>query len=158
MKKNVFYLFALICAMSLFASCGDDDDKVEILPIENLAGVYEGILSVALGSDKPNEVPQNITLAKSGDNAVKMELKDFKFGPLEIGDIVIDNCAVTNKGDNYYFTGQQILDLTSKNLGKCPVKIVKGEINGDKLILGLTVNTTVPTELTVNVGFDGAKK
>lgn len=158
MKKNVFYLFALICAMGLFASCGDDD-KVENLPIENLAGVYGGLLSVTIGSgDEPDGVPQNITLTKSGENTIKMELKDFKFGPLEIGDIVIDNCAVTKKGDNYYFTGQQILDLTSKGLGKCPVKIVKGEVNGDKLILGLTVNTTVPTELTVNVGFDGVKK
>lgn len=144
--------------MGLFASCGDDD-KVEVLPIENLAGVYEGLLYVSLGStDEPKGDPQNITLTKSGENAVKMELKDFAFGSLEIGDIVIDNCAVTKKGDNYYFTGQQILDLSSKGLGKCPVKIVKGEVNGDKLILELTVNTTVPAELTVNVDFDGVKK
>ena len=29
MKKNLFYLFALICSVSLFTSCSDDDDKVE---------------------------------------------------------------------------------------------------------------------------------
>lgn len=27
MKKNLFYLFALICSMSLFTACSDDDDK-----------------------------------------------------------------------------------------------------------------------------------
>ena len=26
MKKNLFYLFALICSMSLFTACSDDDD------------------------------------------------------------------------------------------------------------------------------------
>lgn len=33
MKKNLFYLFALICSMSLFTSCGDDDDET-LAPIE----------------------------------------------------------------------------------------------------------------------------
>lgn len=28
MKKNLFYLFALICSMSLFTACDDDDDEV----------------------------------------------------------------------------------------------------------------------------------
>ncbi|KAA3162099.1 DUF4925 domain-containing protein, partial [Akkermansia sp. BIOML-A61] len=26
MKKNLFFLFALICSMSLFTACSDDDD------------------------------------------------------------------------------------------------------------------------------------
>ena len=26
MKKNLFYLFALICSMSLFTACDDDDE------------------------------------------------------------------------------------------------------------------------------------
>ena len=29
MKKNLFYLFALICSVSLFTSCSDDDDKLK---------------------------------------------------------------------------------------------------------------------------------
>lgn len=28
MKKNLFYLFASICSMSLFTACSDDDDEV----------------------------------------------------------------------------------------------------------------------------------
>ena len=27
MKKNLLYLFALICSVSLFTACSDDDDK-----------------------------------------------------------------------------------------------------------------------------------
>lgn len=156
MKRNLLYLLTLICSMNLFTACSSDDDKIEILPVEDLTGVYKGILSVSLGTE-PVEAPQNITLTKSGENAIKMELKDFKFMVFEVGDIVIDNCAVTKEGDKYYFTGQQVLDLTDKGLGRCPVNIVKGEVNGDKVILELTVDTTVPVELTVKVGFDGTK-
>lgn len=159
MKKNLLYLLMLACSMSLFTACSDDEnngEKVEILPVEDLAGVYKGALSVTAVGD-PVTASQNITLAKSGDNAIKMELKSLKFSTFNIGDIVIDNCAVTKEDDKYYFTGQQVLDLTDKGLGKCPVKIVKGEVNGDKVTLSLTVDTTVPISLIVRVGFDGTK-
>ena len=47
MKKNLFYLFALICSVSLFTSCSDDDDPV--YPIEEeLAGTYKGTLDIEL--------------------------------------------------------------------------------------------------------------
>ncbi len=35
MKKNLFYLVALICSMSLFTACSDDDDEVKSLPEVN---------------------------------------------------------------------------------------------------------------------------
>ena len=33
MKKNLFYLFALICSMSLFTACSDDDDDKVVCPV-----------------------------------------------------------------------------------------------------------------------------
>lgn len=39
MKKNLFYLFALICSMSLFTACSDDDDEVKSLPEVNTSYV-----------------------------------------------------------------------------------------------------------------------
>ena len=33
MKKNLFYLFALICSMSLFTACSDDDDEKMVNPV-----------------------------------------------------------------------------------------------------------------------------
>lgn len=29
MKKNLLYLFALICSVSLFTACSDDDEKTD---------------------------------------------------------------------------------------------------------------------------------
>ena len=46
MKKNLFYLFALICSMSLFTACSDDDDEVKYPIDTELAGGYVGNLSV----------------------------------------------------------------------------------------------------------------
>jgi hypothetical protein len=35
MKKNLFYyLFAVICSVSLFTSCSDDDDEKVVCPVE----------------------------------------------------------------------------------------------------------------------------
>ena len=68
MKKNLFYLFALICSMSLFTACSDDDDPV--YPIEEeLAGTYKGTLDIELdGTSIANGMPKNITIAKAGNN------------------------------------------------------------------------------------------
>ncbi len=42
MKKNLFYLFALICSMSLFTACSDDD-KPEVPPtVEDIVAEYSG--------------------------------------------------------------------------------------------------------------------
>ena len=33
MKKNLFYYFAVICSVSLFTSCSDDDDEKVVCPV-----------------------------------------------------------------------------------------------------------------------------
>lgn len=33
MKKNLFYLFVLICSMSLFTACSDDNDEKVACPV-----------------------------------------------------------------------------------------------------------------------------
>ncbi len=49
MKKNLFYLFALICSMSLFTACSDDDDPDYSKVIEEeIAGNYKGTLDIKL--------------------------------------------------------------------------------------------------------------
>ena len=40
MKKNLLYLFILICSVSLFTSCGDDDENDDNKA--NVAGTYAG--------------------------------------------------------------------------------------------------------------------
>lgn len=42
MKKSLLYLFMLVCSVSLFSSCGDDDDEVKYPIDTDLAGGYIG--------------------------------------------------------------------------------------------------------------------
>lgn len=44
MKKNLLYLFMLVCSVGLFTSCGDDDDDNNDKP--DVAGTYAGNLGV----------------------------------------------------------------------------------------------------------------
>ena len=73
MKKNLFYLFALICSMSLFTACSDDDDNSnwKQIPTEPIEGA-DAVLTVngesATGSVK--FTPQNATQGQVDFNNV----------------------------------------------------------------------------------------
>lgn len=74
MKKNLFYLFALICSMSLFTACSDDDDEnwkkvpSQIITAENL------------------ELETNIPT--SSDASVKLAMTDAQNGILTLNKVV----------------------------------------------------------------------
>ena len=45
MKKNLFYLFALICSMSLFTACSDDDEAPgNSGVVGEVVGDYKGLM------------------------------------------------------------------------------------------------------------------
>ena len=47
MKKNLFYLFALICSMSLFTACSDDDEAPgNSGVVGEVVGDYKGLMDV----------------------------------------------------------------------------------------------------------------
>ena len=74
MKKNLFYLFALICSMSLFTACSNDDDPDYTQVIENeIAGEYKGALDISLdGIPVAKDLPKNVTIAKVNGNTISL--------------------------------------------------------------------------------------
>lgn len=152
MKKNLLYLFVLICSVSLFTSCGDDDDT-EYIQTE-LDGVYKGALDVkvtSLNIDAKN-IPQKVYITKTGENLIKLELKQFAFQGIAIGDIVVENILVVKKGDNCTFTGNADVTLV---VGQCAVS-VKGTIEGGHIAIDIMVNVASPS-MKVEVTFAGEK-
>lgn len=137
MKKNLFYLFALICSMSLFTSCSDDDDPV--YPIEEeIAGTYKGTLDIELaGTPVATGMPKNITIAKVSGNSISLELKDFSFMGNNIGTINLEKCVLKQNGTSYTFTGSQELNLSG--IGKCNVDVA-GTINNGKAEVNLNID------------------
>lgn len=105
MKKNFIYLFALICAMSLFASCGDDDDKKET---NSVAGTYSGTLGVTIDESAPASSSQNIELTNSSENKINFLLKNLilQLGEqsMPIGNIKITDIELVESNGKYTFT------------------------------------------------------
>ena len=115
MKKNLFfYVFAVLCTMPFFTSCSDDDeDTPVVIPVsEEIAGNYKGTLDVTVDGQKLASVAQRISVAESGDNAINLSIADFSFLGIEVGDIDLNNCALTPNGERYDFTGVTTVEST----------------------------------------------
>ena len=142
MKKNLFYyLFAVICSVTLFTSCSDDDDAVKGLTIDNVVGTFTGDLSV-LQQPIPNT---SITVIKVDANTVKVALKDFKFGELVIGDITA-NCKATldKEGDDFDLNGQTTLTVAALGNVELPIVIV-GEVDAKELDIDINITCLLYT-------------
>ncbi|MCD8184541.1 MAG: calycin-like domain-containing protein [Bacteroides sp.] len=140
MKKKVFYLFALICSMSLFASCSDDDDPNYYSVIEKeIAGNYKGTLSVSIDGTAMPGAPQNITIEKASPTAINLSIKDFSFMGISIGNVELKNCALSQNGDTYTFTGTQNLKTDALS---CVID-AKGTIVKGKVTIDMDVDATV---------------
>lgn len=179
MKKNLLYLWALICSVSLLTACSSDDDNTvndETTPPEEEAVVTApmwwnvlGNLDISMlpdGSDQEvviaDGLPKFITFSQVSDTEVKMELKEFELfingNILKFGDIVIDKCAVKKETDASTFTGQQ--DLTFQGdaaaLGTCATSI-EGTVQSGNATMNIQVKVPALKQ-TVKVAFSGVKQ
>lgn len=121
MKKNLFYLFALICSMSLFTACSDDDEPngggnegetlAEIIT-NDIAGNYKGDLTVTVLGTTFDPVAQNIAVTKSGDDAISLSITNFSFMGMSLGNIELNDCTVAEENGAYTFVGTTSLDVT----------------------------------------------
>ena len=160
MKKNLFYLFALICSMSLFTACSSDDDEKEEATIEQvidtqLAGTYAGTLDISSnGMSLGDDIEQSVILSKSSAaaNSLKLEVKDLAVATFVLN-IAVEPCAVVEANGVYTFTGSQEVAVTG--LGSFPVT-VEGAISGNNISMDIAV-TNVPMLNTVDVTFTGSK-
>ena len=155
MKTKLMYFFGLLCMLGLFSACSDDD-KVEPIGTE-FDGVYKGTLDVDLdGTKVGTDLPQKVYVTKVGDNLIKMELKNFSFGAMALGNISVDKCNVEKQGDNAcQFDGEQKLSLPV--VGDCDV-VMSGTITGEKLEMVINVKATQEgAAINVKVDFTGTK-
>lgn len=119
MKKNLFYLFALICSMSLFTACSDDDEAPDYSKVieSEMAGNYKGTLDIKLdGTTIASSLPKNITISKAGNSAINLLLADFTLMTMDLGDIELKNCQLSQQGSSYSFTGTQSLSIDQYQL------------------------------------------
>lgn len=147
----------LVCSVSLFSSCGDDDDEVKYPIDTDLAGGYIGKLSVVVdGNQMGTTENQKIAIAQSnkGANQIALSLKNFTF-LINVGDIEVDPCTVKAIDGGYSFEGQQNLDLVAP-LGNCPISIL-GTVKGSNINIEIGVKVGAPLNQDVKATFVGTK-
>ena len=97
MKKKLCFLMMAVFFLGMTACSDDDDDKKEAV-----AGTYTGTITVTDEAGTPIGEPltgQKITIVDAGKDRINLELKDFKFGTVPVGDLEIKNVAVNDKGE-----------------------------------------------------------
>lgn len=161
-KRLFYYLFAVLCTVTLFTSCSDDegDDTPTVIPIEQeIAGDYKGTMDVYyVGVPDPiaSGLSQKVYVTKASDTAVKLELRDFVFSlngeDLNLGTIAVENCPVTVEGTSYKFSGNQKMTLL---VGDCDVAVA-GTIGSGNLAMIVDVKVGGGT-LQVKVDYKGTK-
>lgn len=162
MKKNLLFLLMLICSMSLFTACNDDDDNGGEGPQlgKDIAGTYNGELSVVSSEAKASR--QQVFITPNGANDVTLELKNISINmivddnptSIEIDDIQFPNVAV--EGDNTLVQLKESkVVLSHPSLGELEVTAA-GTVQSQKLDLNFSVKVKDPAE-SINVVFAGEK-
>ena len=142
--------------MPLFTSCSDDDeDAPVVVPVEEeIAGNYKGTLDVTVDGNKLASVVQRVSVSKSGDNAIDLFISDFSFMGIEVGDINLNDCALTPNGERYEFTG---VTAISNTLLTADVNAT-GYCSNGALHLDLDIDATLGGQpQTVKVVYEGTR-
>ena len=156
MKKNLFYLFALVCSLSLFTACSDDDEPNYTQVIEEeIQGDYKGTLDVAIdGTTIATGVPQKITVAGANATSINLSLTNFSFMGFQVGDVSLQNCRLIQNGDTYTFTGTTSIEV----VGLTASVNATGSIGNSSVSITLDIAAVAGTvEQVVAVTYTGTK-
>lgn len=170
MKKSLFYLFALICSISLFTACSDDDDNgggnggdggdggSTVIVDETIVGSYMGSMDVFYEPDTEiaSDLRKRIAITKSSDAALGMSLEDFSIDlagtTILIGDVSVSDCPVTLENGIYSFTGESTQTLV---VGECDITLEGTIQNGN---VEITIHVSVAGgAMQVRVEYTGSK-
>lgn len=155
MKKNLLLLFALVCSISLFTACSDDDDPV-VPKASDLAGTYTGTLTLTLmGSSTAMPDPVSIDVVAEDDNHVTVSLSNFELTEGVPLNIEVDKCAVAWNDNVASLSGSKELSLDLFPGMPLPTTVT-GTVNGSEINLDIQV-TDAPVVGTVGVTFEGTK-
>lgn len=161
MKKLFLFLFVALFSLG-FVACSDDDDVYYVTETD-VNGVYLGSMDVdapyggaQLGAEG---VKQKIYVTKTGENLVKLQLKNFEFKGIPVGDIEVDQVAVSKEKDDFILNGNGKLTLI---VGGCDVNVTgKIDASGNCVVV-IGVNVIEKGELDfvglkVTVDFTGKR-
>lgn len=131
-------------------------DTINTKPL--LGKVYKGNMNIDVTGMPVETIDQRVYIStpyrlgntKRDTAMIKVEIKNFNFGPMSLGDIAIDTIVVQKRGDVYGFDVQK-RTIKLAQVGDV-VADLRGSIVGDKITLNLDIDAT---GLKVKVDFAG---
>lgn len=136
MKKNCFYLFALICSMSLFTACSDDEEPWEKIP-QNEISLSNGDATLQINGVASTTGSIKMTLKNNGTEG-SLALKDVVPGYSNLDvDVVLQQQA----DNSFEFSG-------SKQVNTAPQTKA---VSSDPALLTVNVSGTIAQDGKVNV-------
>lgn len=168
MKKNLFYyLFAVLCTVTLFTSCSDDDEPTPgggpSSLVENVMGTYDGSFTVDLNGTNitPTPLAQRIFVKQDGADKVELSLRNFSIlvgeTSLEVGDIVVGGIALGGEDAHVQFQETKVTQH-HELLGDLDITI-SGTVAGEMADLNIGVIQHMENGSTMNitVAFEGER-
>ncbi len=156
--KRLKSLLYLALSVLVLGSCNKNDGPGEDLTakVKATTGMYKGDLTVTVGGTAMPAQTQKIHVtANTTGTAVKLEIKNFSFSGLPIGDIVLDEVPAVYKNGQVVLSSKQTT-LSLGDLGAVDITLSEGAIADDRLTLTLSIYQQ-STELEIGVTFDGSK-
>ena len=124
-------------------------------------GTYNGRLAVSVAGLPAGSSTENIHLIAENDNHIRLEIRNFKFSvegsTIELGDIVIPNVELQKEGNTITLLPTDAQVTLPEPIGMVSVHLNQSTIVNNNISLTLTVQTTYPVSLQVDVTFDGTK-
>lgn len=128
---------------------------------QEAAGTYNGKLDVSLYGLPAGSSTENVYITTVDETHVTLEIKDFKFTVnnvvIEIGNILIPDITVQKEGNTIIILPADVKLTLPAPIESVDVHLNRSTINNKKLELTLTVDTTYPQPITVDVKFDGTQ-
>ena len=98
MRKILLASLAAVFTLGLMSSCSKDDDGPgpDLTDYAaKIAGIFKGDMTVALGEAQPGApTTEKIYVTRTGENKVTMEIKNFTYEGMSLGNIEIKDVAV----------------------------------------------------------------
>lgn len=116
-------------------------------------GVYSGQLIISLDGSDGDPLPEDVYLTDEDDTHVTLQIKNFSFAMLQLGDIIVQGVELQKNGNTINLLPKTV-DIDLDMIGKVKVSLEQSTITNNKLVLSLAVSPYAG-DLDIHVGFNG---
>lgn len=156
MKKNLFYLFIALFAVTFMTACGDDDKDI------NIAGLYTGTIIINI-TDEESENPiklenQEFTVTQNGQESINLSISGLILQEgLDPMNINVPNVPFSVDGEKVILNSTN-LNIPLKVLGDLDAYInsMVGDFQGSEVSLKIVAEQELVEKVYITV--TGTKK